>query len=214
MRAMPPAWGPRGSLPTQAVNFQPVARGSRTGKRLVDLTGAGDDGTTGLLGGGRVAKDDARIEAYGTVDEASSALGLARALAVDARTREVCEEIQRGLYRAGAELATEPAQPGRFGRLEAADVARLEELAAELEAVAPMPREFVLPGATPASAALDVARTTVRRAERRAISLRREATDVGADLLRWLNRLSLLLFVLARFEEARAGARAEPAKEG
>ena len=191
-----------------------MTRGSRTGKRLVDLTGGGDDGSTGLLGGGRTAKDDARIEAYGTVDEASSALGLARALALDGRTREVCEELQRGLYRAGAELATEPTQAGRFGRLAPADVARLEELAAELEAVAPMPREFVLPGATPASGALDLARTIVRRAERRAITLRRAAPEVEPDLLRWLNRLSLLLFVLARFEEARAGARAEPAREG
>ena len=191
-----------------------MAKGSRTGKRLVEMTGAGDDGTTGLLGGGRAPKDDVRIEAYGTVDEASSALGLARALAVDARTREICAELQRGLYRAGAELATKPGEAGKFGRLGAEDVARLEELTAELEAAAPMPREFVLPGETPASGALDLARTVVRRAERRVLTLSRTAPDVGIQLRRWLNRLSLLLFVLARFEEARGGSRAKPAREG
>jgi cob(I)alamin adenosyltransferase len=176
------------------------------------MTGAGDDGTTGLLGGGRASKDDVRIEAYGTVDEASSALGLARALAVDDRTRAICEEIQRGLYRAGAELATNPEDAGRFGRIDAADIDRLERLAADLESIAPMPREFVLPGTTPAGGALDLARTIVRRAERRTVELARRAPDVGPDLRRWLNRLSLLLFVLARYEEQQAGAEALKAK--
>lgn len=206
----------RGRAPaaTQPVNVARMPKGSRTGKRLVDLTGAGDDGSTALLGGGRAPKDDLRIEAYGTVDEASSVLGLARSLAQAARTREVCEELQRGLYRLGAELATNPEQEGRFGRLTAPDVERLEAITSELEAVAPMPREFVLPGATPASAALDVARTVVRRAERRAISLAAAADDVSSDARAWLNRLSLVLFVLARYEEARSGAAAPPAKGG
>ena len=185
---------------------------SRTGKKLVDLTGGGDDGSTALLGGGRARKDDLRIEAYGTVDEASSALGLARALAQDARTKLICEELQRGLYRLGAELATNPEHAGRFGRLEAADVERLEQLTAELEGAAPMPREFVLPGATPASAAFDVARTVARRAERRVISLAAATDDVSAAARSWLNRLSLVLFVLARYEESRAGATAPPAR--
>src|SRR5438309_4729477 len=83
-------------------------------KAMHELAGGGDDGSTGLLGGGRVAKDDVRIEAYGTVDEASSALGLARALTGDERVRGVVEQLQRGLYRLGAELATNPADPGRF----------------------------------------------------------------------------------------------------
>lgn len=190
---------------------KPPAR-ARRGKRLVDLTGAGDDGSTGLLGGGRARKDDLRIESYGTIDEASSALGLARALAADPRTHEICEELQRGLYRAGAELATNPADAGRFGRIESEDVEHLEALTAELEARAPMPREFVLPGSTPAGGALDLARTVVRRAERRCVELRRRAPDVGTELLRWLNRLSLLLFVLARYEDAQAGADAIPAR--
>lgn len=191
-----------------------MARGSRTGKRLVDLTGGGDDGSTGLLGGGRAPKDDARIEAYGTVDETSSALGLARALATDARTREVCEDLQRELYRLGAELATNPEQAGKFAKFAQADVERLEQLTSELERVAPMPREFVLPGATPASAALDLARTVARRAERRVVALARAEPDVSAEVRAWLNRLSLVLFVLARYEESRAGQRAPTAKEG
>lgn len=177
-------------------------------------TRLGDGGETHLGDMTRVPKTHPRIEAYGTVDEASSALGLAKALTTDARVREVCEELQRGLYRLGAELATNPEQEGRFGRLTAPDVERLEAITSELEAVAPMPREFVLPGATPASAALDVARTVVRRAERRAISLAAAADDVSSDARAWLNRLSLVLFVLARYEEARSGAAAPPAKGG
>ena len=177
-----------------------------------ELAGSGDDGTTGLLGGGRAAKDDARIEAYGTVDEASSALGLAKALTADARVREVCEELQRGLYRLGAELATRPDDAGRFGSTSDAEVARLEELMRELEADAPMPTEFILPGATPASGALDLARTVIRRAERRAVSLERAGGLANPEVRRWLNRLSLLVFVLGRYEEAKAGVAAKTAR--
>ncbi len=181
---------------------------------MVELAGSGDDGTTGLLGGGRAAKDDARIEAYGTVDEASSALGLARSLTGDERVKEICEELQRGLYRLGAELATNPAaSPGaRFGEMTEADVDRLEELMAELESEVPMPSEFVLPGGTPGSGALDVARTVIRRAERRVVALAATAGDAHHAARRWLNRLSLLVFVLARYEEARAGLGVKPAR--
>lgn len=177
-----------------------------------DLAGTGDDGTTGLLGGGRAAKDDARIEAYGTVDEASSAIGLAKALTADARVREVCEELQRGLYRLGAELATNPQSEGRFATTTPDDVARLEALMAELEAAAPMPAEFVLPGATPGSGALDLARAVIRRAERRVVALGRQGGAASPETRRWLNRLSLLVFVLARYEEARSGMAAKPAR--
>ena len=122
---------------------------------MLAVTGAGDDGTTGLLGGGRVRKDDARIEAFGTVDEASSAIGLAKGLTTDLHVRELCEELQRGLYRLGAQLATEPAEAGKFGGVGREDVGRLEEIAAELERQAPMPTGFILPGATAASGAID-----------------------------------------------------------
>jgi cob(I)alamin adenosyltransferase len=178
-----------------------------------ELAGRGDDGTTGLLGGGRTAKDDLRIEANGAVDEASSALGLARALSAEPRVREVVEELQRGLYRVGAELSTGPEHTGRFVTTGAEDVARLDALLVELEAEVTMPREFILPGATPASGALDLARAVVRRAERRCVTLRRAGTIENPEVGRWLNRLSLLVFVLARFEEQRVGTSAGTARE-
>lgn len=146
------------------------------------------------------------------MDEASSAVGLARALSADARVREICEELQRGLYKLGAELATNPRAEGRFATVDTADVERLEELMAELEAAAPMPAEFILPGGTPGSGALDLARTVIRRAERRLVAMTREPGAEHAPARRWLNRLSLLVFVLARYEEARAGVAAKPAR--
>jgi cob(I)alamin adenosyltransferase len=175
---------------------------------MLDVTGKGDDGTTGLLGGGRARKDDPRIEAYGTVDEASSAIGLAKALTADPRVRDLCEELQRGLYKIGAELATNPGRAGGFGTVGEAEVARLEEIAAELEGETPMPAEFILPGATPASGALDLARTVVRRAERRLLAL----GEPHPGALAYLNRLSLVLFILGRFEELRAGVVTKPAR--
>jgi cob(I)alamin adenosyltransferase len=186
---------------------------ARRKKALHELAGSGDDGTTALLGGGRAAKDDLRIEAYGTVDEASSALGLARALAVDARSRQVVEELQRGLYRLGAELATNPQRAGKFATTTEADVRALDRLLAELEAVAPMPDGFILPGATPASGALDLARTIVRRAERRCVSLSQQGALDNPQVGRYLNRLSLVLFVLARYEESQAGEQARLARD-
>jgi len=181
-------------------------------KAMHELAGGGDDGTTGLLGGGRAPKDDARIEAYGTVDEASSAIGLARALTADERVREIAERLQRDLYRLGAELATNPASPGRFGRTSAADVAELDALLGELEAEVTMPEGFILPGETPASGALDLARTIVRRAERRCVTLLREGGLDNEEARRYLNRLSLVLFVLGRYEEAHAGVQAKAAR--
>lgn len=177
---------------------------------MLAMTGSGDDGTTGLLGGGRARKDDPRIEAFGTVDEASSTIGLAKGLTADDRVRELCEELQRGLYRLGAQLATDPADAGKFGAIERADVARLETIAADLEAEVPMPAGFILPGATAASGALDLARAVVRRAERRCLGL----PGISPAAMAFLNRMSLLLFILGRYEEQRAGAETRPAKVG
>ena len=184
----------------------------RRRKGLIELSGTGDDGTTGLLGGGRADKDDVRIEAYGTVDEASSAIGLAKALTTDDRVREICETLQRGLYKLGAELATNPFEAGKFATVTQSDVAELDRQTAELEAVVPMPKGFILPGSTPASGALDVARTVVRRAERRCVTLIRQRAVENPEVRRYLNRLSLLLFVLGRYEEKQAGHPARPAK--
>jgi cob(I)alamin adenosyltransferase len=181
-------------------------------KRMLDLAGGGDDGSTGLLGGGRARKDDPRIEAYGTVDEASSAIGLAKSLSIHARVRAICEELQRGLYALGAELATNPASKVSFGTTTASSVERLEEFTAELEKAVPMPDGFILPGATPASGALDLARAITRRAERRCLTLELAGGFDNPEVRRWLNRLSLLLFVLARYEEGLSGRASKAAK--
>ncbi len=204
-------------------------------KSMLELTGRGDDGTTGLLGGGRVSKTDERIEAYGTVDEASSALGLAKGLTADSRVRELCEQLQRDLYRLGAELATAPGKEGSFGAMTQSDVERLNAMLGELEAEAPMPEGFILPGQTAASGALDLARTIVRRAERRWLRLAEPPPGApgqsqpalpataapeaarpaaNANVGGYLNRLSLVLFALGRFEEGRAGLTATLAKSG
>lgn len=186
----------------------------RRQKALHELAGTGDDGTTGLLGGGRVSKTDLRIEAYGTVDEASSALGLAKALTADKRVREIAEGLQRDLYRLGAVLATNPRAGAEFASIGDQEVVGLDRLLRELEAEAPMPDGFVLPGQTPASGALDLARTVTRRAERRCLELMERDEEADRAALRYLNRLSLVLFALARFDEARADTQAAPAREG
>lgn len=181
-------------------------------KKMLELAGTGDDGSTGLLGGGRASKDDARIEAFGTVDEASSALGLAKALTAHSGVRTICEELQRGLYSIGAELGTNPTAEATFVTTKEADVARLDDLITELESEVAMPDGFILPGATPASGALDLARAIVRRAERRCVSLERAHGLANPQVRRWLNRLSLLLFVVGRYEEGLSGRPAQPAK--
>ena len=180
---------------------------------MLELAGTGDDGTTGLLGGGRAPKDDPRIEAFGTVDEASSALGLARALTPHARVGSICEELQRGLYAVGAELGTSSDAETAFVTTGDAQIGRLDHLIEELEDEVTMPAGFILPGATAASGALDLARAITRRAERRCVTLERSGGLGNPAVVRWLNRLSLLLFVLGRYEEQLAGRRAQPAKK-
>ena len=181
-------------------------------KKMLELAGSGDDGSTGLLGGGRASKDDPRIEAYGTIDEASSAVGLAKSLSPNPRVRALCDELQRGLYSLGAELATNPDSGASFAQITEAGVGRLDALIAELEQLVTMPDGFILPGATPASGALDLARAITRRAERRCVSLERANGLANKQVRRWLNRLSLLLFVLGRYEEELAGSTAPRAK--
>jgi cob(I)alamin adenosyltransferase len=181
-------------------------------RKMLELAGTGDDGSTGLLGGGRASKDEPRIEVYGTIDEASSAVGLAKSLSPHARVRSICEEMQRGLYSLGAEVATNPASGTAFATATEESVSRLDALITELEGSVTMPDGFILPGATPASGALDLARAIARRAERRCVTLERAGGLENQHVRRWLNRLSLLLFVLGRYEEALAGRAASPAK--
>jgi cob(I)alamin adenosyltransferase len=181
-------------------------------------TGRGDDGTTGLLfGGERIRKDDLRTEAYGTVDEAVAALGLARAdLGLKAQygalspnfgsLTDVILRLQRELFVVGAELATNPGARDRaedgVTRVTEAMVESLGEILAETEAAIELPREFIVPGATRVSAALELARTTVRRAERRTVSLAAvDGSIADGHILSYLNRLADLLWILARVAE-------------
>jgi cob(I)alamin adenosyltransferase len=197
-------------------------------RKSVVATGRGDDGTTGLLfGGERVFKDDPRPEAYGAIDEAIAALGVARAelgtktqygtlpRALD-RLPDVILRLQRELFVVGAELATSPQaldrQKAGETRVTAAMVAGLDALLAETEAAIEMPREFVVPGETRLSAALEVSRTLIRRAERRAVSIRRAQPVADDQLLPYLNRLADLLWILARAAEQGESRTATPSR--
>lgn len=179
-------------------------------------TKRGDDGTTGLLYGGRVGKDDSRTDVYGTLDEAVAALGVGRAGGLSARVEEVVIRIQRAMFVAGAQLATAPEHQDRLqegvSRVTASMTAEVEADIDALTSEHPLPNEFILPGETPGSAGLDLARSIVRRAERAAVRMSRAGLVHEPEILRYLNRVSDLLFVLARFEESEQGRRAEPSR--
>jgi cob(I)alamin adenosyltransferase len=165
-------------------------------------TKTGDDGTTGLLYGGRVSKADPATEAYGTTDEAVAALGLARALSRDPALREEVLSLQRELFVVGADLSTNPAERAKLepgvSLVTPEMVERLERRIDDLVEANPLPQAFVVPGADPVSSVLDVARSIVRRAERRVVELRDAGANMNGEVLRYLNRLSDLLFVIAR----------------
>ncbi len=168
-------------------------------------TGSGDDGYTGVLGRERVPKYADRPEAYGTVDEASAVLGLVRAQAADRRTCETVLTIQRDLYLLMADLATLPETATRPPWLSRERLTWVEESTDRLAAEIEMPKAFILPGDSLPGATLEVARTVVRRAERLVARLT-HAGEVRDDTpLKYLNRLSSLLFVLARIEDRAAG---------
>ncbi len=175
-------------------------------------TGKGDDGTTGLLGKGRVPKDDARIEAVGTLDEASAALGLARASARDERCGPLLRQAQRDLYHLMAEVAATPDHAGEF-RFEAGRVTWLEQAMDTLGRSVEIPAEFILPGDSPGGAALSLARSVVRRAERRLVELLDDREDSNPAVLQYINRLSSLLFVLELIENRAAGKPTTIAKQ-
>lgn len=164
-------------------------------------TRTGDDGTTGLVDGSRTPKYSARVTAYGTVDEANAAIGLARLHASEAADDERLARIQNDLFDLGADLATPPGIEGAL-RIDAAQVSRLEREIDAMNANLPPLKSFVLPAGTPLAAHLHAARTLVRRAERDAVRAAAEE-EITTEAIKYLNRLSDHLFVMARDANAR-----------
>jgi len=168
-------------------------------------TRTGDDGTTALFSGGRVRKDDLRVEAYGTVDELNSYIGVVRAHRPSTSAAGLLGRVQNHLFRLGADLATPlNAKPHGLVRIDAAAIkwleASIDELSEQLEPL----KNFILPGGSPAAAHLHVARSVCRRAERLVVALR-ALEEINPHALIYLNRLSDWLFILARYENQQAG---------
>lgn len=174
-------------------------------------TGTGDTGYTGLLGEQRVPKYDPRPETFGTVDEATSALGLARATSNDPKVKEIIYTLQQELYLLMGELATPPENYEKMGlRVTPEYVQRLEQTEEALKREVEIPNKFIIPGDTPDGAALDLARTIIRRAERMAVRLLHEGVIKNGEVVRYLNRLSDLVFILARYVEVKSSLAALP----
>jgi cob(I)alamin adenosyltransferase len=172
-------------------------------------TKTGDTGDTGLFGGGRVPKDDPRVEAYGDVDELNAVIGMARAVEQMPRIDEVLVPLQRDLFAIGALLATpdreKMAQHLEKARIDDERIAQLEQAIDDAESELEPLRAFIVPGGTPKAAALHVARTVCRRAERHVVRLQ-HSVELPELTVIYLNRLSDLLFTLARLANKRAGA--------
>jgi len=172
-------------------------------------TRTGDEGETGLFGGGRVEKHHPRVEAYGEVDELNACLGLARSIEMMPRIDEVLVPVQRDLFAIGALLATpdreKMAQHLEKARIDDERIAQLEQAIDDAESELEPLRAFIVPGGTPKAAALHVARTVCRRAERHVVRLQ-HSVELPELTVIYLNRLSDLLFTLARLANKRAGA--------
>lgn len=174
-------------------------------------TRRGDDGSTGLFGGPRVRKDDLRVSAYGEIDELNSALGVAREELPEGDLRALVDALQTELFTLGAQLATPDADkaPTQVPHIRAEHVQRLEREIDRLTGELPEMRNFILPGGSRAGAALHFCRTVCRRAERKVVELA-ESSTVPGEALAYVNRLSDLLFVMARAANLRAGGREIP----
>ena len=177
------------------------------------FTGRGDSGSTGFLGEGRVSKSSARIEAVGSVDEANAALGLARALTDNKKVQEIILQVQKQLYFLMSELSADEDTADHFDRIQQREVDWLESQIAAFEKDFDMPREFIVPGDSQASGSLALARTIIRRAERRAIALFESVGYKKEVLIAYLNRLSSLIFVLEVYETSQSGHNLRLAKE-
>lgn len=168
-------------------------------------TRGGDNGFSGLLGEGRVPKSDARLEALGVLDEATAALGVARAHCQAAGTAAIILQAQRDLYQLMAEVAATPENAQKFRKISSEQIARLESQVEAVSAAVPLPEGFIIPGDCPPAAWLDVARTIVRRAERRVVALLENGSLQNRHLVAYLNRLSSLIFMLELLENQAAG---------
>ncbi len=168
-------------------------------------TGTGDTGYTGLLGEQRVPKYDPRPDTFGTVDEATSALGVARAIAQEQRVKDIIYRIQQELYLLMGELATLPENYEKMGlRMTHEHVEALERVEEELKQEVEIPNKFIIPGDTLDGAALDMARAIIRRAERMTVKLLHDGVIQNVEVIRYLNRLSDLIFILARYVEVKS----------
>ena len=163
----------------------------------------GDEGKTSLLSGARVSKASLRPETYGTLDEASSAMGLAKVFTRNRTIQNMIETLQQDLWVLGAQLSADSPETAQCHSIGTEPTARLESWIEELQKEAPLPKRFILPGGNPASAAIDLARTIIRRAERRAISMKEAGELDCPEVHAYLNRLADFLFTLARFAEVK-----------
>lgn len=179
------------------------------GKVMKIYTRRGDQGETSLFSGERVGKDFPRVAAYGTLDELNSVLGIALSLAQNKRVQEVLLSLQHKLFQAGADLATTSACKRPVDRIQKSDWGSLETLIDELEGELPFLKDFILPGGSSGAAFVHFARVVCRRAERQIVALMKTDEDVNSELLIYLNRLSDLLFVLARYENILEGGKEE-----
>jgi cob(I)alamin adenosyltransferase len=193
---------PAAESPSAIDESGPVERGN--GVENFVFSKKGDKGQTSLLSGERVSKASLRPEAYGTLDEASSALGLAKVLTQNETITRMIGVIQEDLLVLGAELSCEGAPAGPDHSIGDDRISRLEEWIQELQKEVPMPRRFILPGENPPSAVIDLSRTIVRRAERRVAAIREAGIPVRSQVQAYLNRLADFLFTLARYAGRKA----------
>ncbi|MGM0588325.1 MAG: cob(I)yrinic acid a,c-diamide adenosyltransferase [Bacteroidota bacterium] len=168
-------------------------------------TKTGDSGETSLFGGGRVYKSHLRIQSYGTVDELNSLIGLSRSEELQSETESVLEELQTDLFVLGADLATPADSKAQTQRIQAEDVEKLEQWIDRFDDEIPPLKHFILPGGTPGASHLHVARTVCRRAERYCVEAKQQGEDISGEAIKFLNRLSDFLFVLARYENLANG---------
>ncbi|HPC73473.1 MAG TPA: cob(I)yrinic acid a,c-diamide adenosyltransferase [Syntrophales bacterium] len=164
----------------------------------------GDKGETSLLGGQRVPKYDPRPETYGVLDEASSVMGVARAMTRSQKIKDILLAVQKDLLMMGAELSALPGDVQKLSkRIDESDVQRVEDLIDDLQKEVKLKNEFIYPGETVVSAQIDVARTVIRRAERNAAKMKDDGLVKNPEIHKYLNRLADMLFTLARYEEVK-----------